>query len=84
MPEVLISIDTFYSETVKFGFNEGIDIVNDISGGQFDNKMFDTVAETKLPYILMHVNPSYEKMHEKTSFDDVTLSVNQYFSKKNR
>lgn len=81
-PEVLISLDTFYAETVKFGFNEGIDIVNDISGGQFDDKMFDAVAETKLPYILMHVNPSYEKMHEKISFDDITLSVNQYFSKK--
>ncbi|RZJ43708.1 MAG: dihydropteroate synthase, partial [Chryseobacterium sp.] len=81
-PEVLISLDTFYAETVKFGFNEGIDIINDISGGQFDDKMFDAVAETKLPYILMHVNLSYEKMHEKISFDDITLSVNQYFSKK--
>jgi len=81
-PETLISLDTFYAETVKFGYNEGIDIVNDISGGQFDDDMFDAVAETKLPYILMHVNPSYKTMHEKTSFADITLSVNQYFSKK--
>ncbi|WP_300347661.1 dihydropteroate synthase [Chryseobacterium sp.] len=81
-PETLISLDTFYAETVKFGFNEGIDIVNDISGGQFDDDMFDAVAETKLPYILMHINPSYKTMHEKTSFADITLSVNQYFSKK--
>lgn len=81
-PEALISLDTFYAETVKFGFNEGIDLVNDISGGQFDEKMLDVVAETKLPYILMHINPSYETMHEKTSFADITLSVNQYFSKK--
>ncbi|AYN01930.1 dihydropteroate synthase [Chryseobacterium sp. 3008163] len=81
-PEALISLDTFYAETVKFGFNEGIDIVNDISGGQFDEKILDAVAETKLPYILMHVNPSYQTMHEKTSFADITLTVNQYFSKK--
>lgn len=81
-PEALISLDTFYSETVRFGFNEGIDLVNDISGGQFDEKMFDVVAETKLPYILMHVNPSYETMHEKLKFDDITLNVNQYFTKK--
>lgn len=81
-PEALISLDTFYAETVKFGFNEGIDLVNDISGGQFDENMFDTVAETKLPYILMHVNPSYETMHDKVNFDDITLSVNQYFTKK--
>ncbi|KFF29075.1 dihydropteroate synthase [Chryseobacterium piperi] len=81
-PQALISLDTFYSETVKFGFNEGIDIINDISGGQYDEKMFDTVAETKLPYILMHVNPSYESMHDKTKFEDITLEVNRYFSEK--
>ncbi|SUX45177.1 Dihydropteroate synthase [Chryseobacterium indoltheticum] len=81
-PEALISLDTFYAETVRFGFNEGIDLVNDISGGQFDEKMFDIVAETKLPYILMHVNPSYKTMHDKVNFDDITLNVNQYFTKK--
>ena len=37
-PETLISLDTFYAEVVQFGCNEGIDIVNDISGGNFDKK----------------------------------------------
>ncbi|MGG7438973.1 dihydropteroate synthase [Chryseobacterium arthrosphaerae] len=81
-PEALISLDTFYAATVRFGFSEGIDIVNDISGGQYDTEMFDTVAETKLPYILMHINPSYETMHEKVKFEDITLEVNRYFSGK--
>ncbi|SFN25942.1 Dihydropteroate synthase [Chryseobacterium oleae] len=81
-PEALISLDTFYAETVKFGFNEGIDMINDISGGQYDDKMFDAAGETKLPYILMHVNPSYETMHDKVKFEDITLEVNRYFSKK--
>ncbi|WP_284461138.1 dihydropteroate synthase [Chryseobacterium sp.] len=81
-PEALVSLDTFYAETVKFGFNEGIDMINDISGGQYDEKMFDTAAETKLPYILMHVNPSYETMHDKIRFEDITLEVNRYFSEK--
>ncbi|WP_185155092.1 dihydropteroate synthase [Chryseobacterium sp. c4a] len=81
-PEVLISLDTFYAETVRFGFNEGIDIINDISGGQYDEKMFDTAAETGLPYILMHINPSYETMHDKIKFEDITLEVNRYFSEK--
>lgn len=81
-PEALISLDTFYAETVKFGFNEGIDIINDISGGQYDDKMFDAAGETKLPYILMHVNPSYETMHDKVKFEDIILEVNRYFSKK--
>ncbi|WPO93388.1 dihydropteroate synthase [Chryseobacterium sp. HR92] len=83
-PEALVSLDTFYAETVKFGFNEGIDLINDISGGQYDEKMFDTAAETKLPYILMHVNPSYQTMHDKIKFEDITLEVNQYFSKKTK
>jgi dihydropteroate synthase len=48
-PETLISLDTFYAETVKFGYNEGIDMINDISGGQFDEKMFETAAETNFP-----------------------------------
>ncbi|WP_259108890.1 dihydropteroate synthase [Chryseobacterium sp. JUb7] len=81
-PETLISVDTFYAETVKFGYNEGMDIINDISGGQYDKNMFDAAAETRLPYILMHVNPSYETMHDKINFTDITLSVNRYFSEK--
>ncbi|MCP2038597.1 dihydropteroate synthase [Chryseobacterium sp. HSC-36S06] len=81
-PEALISLDTFYAETVKFGFNEGVDIINDISGGMFDNKMFETVAKTGLPYILMHVNPTYESMHEKKIEDDIILTINKYFSEK--
>jgi dihydropteroate synthase len=83
-PEALVSLDTFYAETVKFGFNEGIDLINDISGGQYDPEMFDAAAETKLPYILMHVNPSYQTMHDKIKFDDITLEVNQYFAKKTK
>ena len=81
-PETLVSLDTFYSEAVKFGFDEGIDLVNDISGGRFDEKMFETAAETKLPYILMHVNSTYESMHEKQINEDIILKINQYFSEK--
>lgn len=81
-PEALISLDTFYAETVRFGFKEGIDMINDISGGQYDDQMFDTAAETQLPYFLMHVNSSYETMHDKIKFEDITLEVNRYFSEK--
>ncbi len=81
-PKILISLDSFYSETVQFGFEEGIDLVNDISGGMFDEKMFETVAKTKLPYVLMHVNPTYESMHEKLIEKDIILKINYYFSDK--
>ncbi len=81
-PEILISVDTFWSETVKFAFQEGVHLINDISAGQFDENMFQTVAETGLPYVLMHINPDYKTMHEKILYDDITVSVNKFFSEK--
>ncbi|KFC22798.1 dihydropteroate synthase [Epilithonimonas lactis] len=81
-PESLISLDTFYADVVKFGFDEGIDLVNDISAGQFDSELLSVVSKTGLPYILMHINPSYESMHEKIKFDDIILSINRFFSEK--
>ncbi|MCD5967889.1 dihydropteroate synthase [Riemerella anatipestifer] len=81
-PEALISLDTFYSEVMRFGYEEGIDLINDISGGQFDPKVWETVAQLKLPYVLMHINPEYQAMHEKIAYDDITKSINFYFSKK--
>lgn len=81
-PEVLISLDTFYGEVVKFGYNEGIDIVNDISAGQFDDQMLTEVAKTGLPYVLMHINSSYDNMHNKPNSDDIILELNKFFSKK--
>lgn len=81
-PETLISLDTFYADVVKFGFDEGIDIVNDISAGQFDDEMLKTVAKTELPYILMHGNSEYETMHEKQIETDIILILNQFISEK--
>jgi len=81
-PESLISLDTFYADVVQFGYDEGIDIVNDISAGQFDSELLDTVSKTGLPYILMHVNPTYDSMHDKIKFDDIILSINRFFSEK--
>ena len=81
-PEALIAIDTFYADVVKFGYNEGMDVVNDISGGYFDENLLPTVAETKLPYILMHSNSTYQNMHEKIHYEDIIVSLNYSFSKK--
>lgn len=81
-PKSLISLDTFYADVVKFGFDEGIDSVNDISAGQFDAEMLNAVSKTGLPYILMHINPSYESMHEKVEHEDIILSINRFFSEK--
>lgn len=81
-PEILISLDTFYGEVVRVGYNEGIDMVNDISAGRFDTTIWSEVAKTKLPYVLMHANPTYESMHDKVDYDDVMVMLNHFFSEK--
>lgn len=81
-PDILISVDTFWAQTVKFAFDEGMDIINDISAGQFDENMFETVAHTGLPYILMQINPTYREMHEKIEYEDITTAVNRFLSEK--
>lgn len=81
-PEALISLDTFFGKVVAFGYNEGIDWVNDISAGQFDNTMLENVASTGLPYVLMHVNNSYKEMHNKINHPDIILEINNFFSQK--
>lgn len=81
-PNMLISLDTFHSEVVNFGYNEGIDIINDISAGQYDEMMFSIAGKTQLPYILTHGNATYQSMHEKIEYEDIILNINQFFSEK--
>ena len=81
-PTIIISLDTFYSDVVNFGFNEGIDLVNDISAGQYDSKLLETVGKLKLPYVLMHNHAEYSKMHEKIKHHDLVLTLNYFFSEK--
>lgn len=81
-PQILISLDTFYGEVVRFGYNEGIDLVNDISAGQFCPELLSIVSETGLPYVLMYINPTYEAMHQTTTKGNIILEINKFFSEK--
>lgn len=81
-PDTFISIDTFYSDVAKVVSNEGADIINDISGGTMDEKMFAAVAEIKLPYVLSHIQGNPQNMQVQPHYDDVTKEVLQFFFKK--
>ena len=82
-PDLVVSVDTFRADVARMCIEEfGIDIINDISGGQYDPNMFPTAAKTQLPYILTHGNSTYETMHEKEDYQDIILALNQFFSKK--
>ena len=81
-PETLISIDTFRSEVAKKAVKAGADIINDISGGSLDKKMFNTVSELNVPYIIMHMKGNPRNMIKKTKYEDVLKEIIRYFSKK--
>lgn len=53
-PATLISLDTYYAEVAQFGIDEGCDLINDISAGQFDPDLWAVVAKAKIPYILTY------------------------------
>ncbi|MEI6142442.1 MAG: dihydropteroate synthase [Mariniphaga sp.] len=76
-----ISIDTYRSEVVKVVFDEiGGFIVNDVSGGTFDPKMFETVAELQLPYVLMHTKGKSDSMQNNPVYDDVVKEIVLFLS----
>lgn len=82
-PDVILSIDTFYSEVAKQTVEKyGVNIINDISGGQIDDKMFDAVAQLNVPYILMHMCGTPQTMQQFTDYDNFIQDILYYFSEK--
>ena len=75
-PEVMISVDTFYSKTARYAVSEmGCDIINDISSGLYDPAMFDTVADLNVPYILTHNRLSKDNTKYKNVTSDVLYEL---------
>ena len=68
-PSIPVSIDTFRAEIAKRCVSEfGADIINDISGGDMDHEMFDTVASLNVPYVLMHMRGTPASMQTLTEY----------------
>ncbi len=75
-PEVIISIDSFRSSIVEWAAGEfGVDIINDISGGTLDPKMFSLVACLNKPYILMHMRGTSATMQQFANYTNITKEV---------
>ena len=81
-PQMIFSIDTFYSSVAKRAVDKGASIINDVSGGNLDLKMFSAVAKMKVPYILMHMKGTPQNMQVNPEYKDVVLDVLDFFSKK--
>ena len=82
-PNTILSIDTFYSEVAGPAVEKyGVNIINDISGGQIDDNMFETVARLNVPYILMHMRGTPQTMQQHTHYDNFIQDILYYFSEK--
>lgn len=82
-PTTLVSVDTFRADVAKEAIlNFNVDIINDISGGDLDNDMFDMVATLNVPYILMHMRGTPTTMNTMTDYDNITVDVIKSLSDK--
>jgi dihydropteroate synthase len=79
LPKAVFSVDTFYSSVAEKAITEGADIINDVSGGTMDEKMFETVARLNVPYVLMHIQGTPQTMQVNPHYDNVVKEVMDFF-----
>ena len=81
-PEMLISIDTIHSSVADRALVAGAHIINDISAGNYDNKMWEAVSEHGAAYIMMHMQGLPADMQINPTYENVVMDVLSFFSKK--
>lgn len=82
-PKIPISIDTYRSWVAVRVIDEiGPILVNDISGGSLDSKMFETVAKLKVPYVLSHIQGTPQDMQDNPVYQNLIKEISAYFSDK--
>jgi dihydropteroate synthase len=81
-PDILLSVDTYRASVAKKSAEHGIDIINDISGGNLDSLMFKTVADLNIPYILMHIQGKPKTMQNNPKYLNVVEEVKKDFESK--
>ena len=78
-PQAIVSVDTFRSEIARRSVDNGADLINDISAGNLDLEMFDTVAELHVPYIIMHMQGTPQSMQDNPHYNCIEKEVVNYF-----
>jgi dihydropteroate synthase len=74
-PGIFISVDTFYSNVLRAAVDSGASIANDVSAGTMDQEFIATVAELRIPYVLMHMKGHPRTMQMNPTYDQVVLDV---------
>ncbi|CAH0335585.1 Dihydropteroate synthase [Flavobacterium sp. CECT 9288] len=81
-PDTILSIDTFRSEVARATLENGAALINDISAGNLDTKMLETIAKYNVPYIMMHMRGNPQTMQTLTDYHDIVKEMMFYFSEK--
>ncbi|MFZ4106854.1 dihydropteroate synthase [Flavobacterium sp.] len=81
-PEIIISVDTFRSNIAKESIENGAAIINDISAGNLDAKMMETVGKLQVPYIMMHMKGTPKTMQSLAQYENIVKEILFYFSQK--
>ncbi|WP_026724963.1 dihydropteroate synthase [Flavobacterium sasangense] len=81
-PNIVLSVDTFRAQVAKASVENGVAMVNDIAAGLLDDKMLETVAELKVPYIMMHMRGNPQTMQSLTDYNDIVKEMIFYFSER--
>ena len=81
-PTAIISIDTFRSTVARHALREGAHLINDISAGELDTGMFNTLAELQVPYIAMHMCGTPQTMRSLTEYENLIKEITDYFHQK--
>jgi len=81
-PEIIISVDTYYSAVAKKCVEAGANIVNDISAGTMDEEMLSTIASLQVPYIAMHMKGTPQTMQQLANYENVTSEVLDFLIRK--
>ncbi len=78
-PEIIISIDTTKSMVAQKAIQSGANIINDISGFSYDNKMIDVVRESKVPVIIMHMQGDPSNMQNNPVYNNLIMDISSFF-----
>ena len=81
-PKVLLSLDTRKSHVMSHGIENGVDIINDVSGLNFDRKSFDLINSKKIPFVLHHMQGTPDTMQNNPNYKDVILDIFDFFEEK--
>ena len=82
-PDTVVSVDTFRASVAQRCVGEyGVAMINDISAGELDSCMFETVARLGVPYIMMHMQGTPQNMQVAPHYDNLIQDIMTYFSRK--